>query len=254
MYVYLYDNILREKKYDALVKSMETRLTDYGIAGKIIRLQHFTNPERVIEEELAAGATTVVIVGNDETFGHVLSRAASCNVLFAFLPVGPKNTIAQVLGIPEGVDACDVLARRRKIKLDVGWFNSRYFVSQLHILPSDITIEYDEKFSVSSALGKIELVVCNLQPFVWEAKRRTREVVVHPQDGKLEAFIRPIIKKGLFREVYEEPSIFPFEEMVVWSRTPFAVEADGKTTKEKHITIRLAKNRINMIVGKTRKF
>lgn len=254
MYVYLYDNILRQKKYDALVKTMETRLTDYGIAGKIIRLQHFTNPERVIEEEMRSGAKTVVIVGNDATFGHVLSRAAACDILFGFLPVGPQNSIAAVLGIPVGEQACDVLAQRRKIKLDVGWFNNRYFVSQLHIPPSDIIIEYDEKFRVRSQLGKIELVVCNLQPFVWKGNKREKSVIVHPQDGKLEAFLRPIRKQYFFRDVYEEPSIFPFEEMVVESAHTFPVEADGKLTKERRITIRLSKSRIQMIVGKKRKF
>lgn len=254
MYVYLYDNFLRQKKHDIVVRAMETRLTDFGIAGKIIRLQHLSNAELLIEEELKKGATTIVMVGNDTTFGHVLSRAAVCQTTFGFLPVGPDNTIAEVLGIPVGIDACDVLSRRRKVMLDVGWFNNRYFVSRLHIPPSDITVEYDEKFSVSARYGKIELVVCNLQPFFWKGRKKKDDVTVHPQDGKLEAFLRPILGKGIFRHIYDEPSVFPFEEMVVRSKTPFAVEADGKTSKEIHITIRLAKNRISMIVGRERRF
>ena len=52
MYVYLYDNFLRQKKYDSVLKKIETKLTDYGIAGKIIRLQNFTNAERVINDEI----------------------------------------------------------------------------------------------------------------------------------------------------------------------------------------------------------
>lgn len=254
MYVYLYDNFLKERKFDATLKAMETRLTDFGIAGKIIRLQNFTNAEEIIREEIKRGATTVVIVGNDTTFGHVLSRAAACEVPFGFLPVGPNNSIAGVLGIPVGVEACDILSRRRKLKLDVGWFNNRYFVSFLHIPSSAITVEYDEKFKVSAKFGKIELVVCNLQPYHWKDKKKNDEIVVHPQDGKLEAFLRPVIGKGIIRDIYDDPSIFPFEEMVVSSHKPFTVEADGKVSKETKITIKLAKSRIVMIVGKTRKF
>lgn len=253
MYVYLYDNFLKEKKYEPTVRAMETRLTDYAIAGKIIRLQNFTNAEAVVEEEKQKGATTVVIVGNDATFGQVVSRAATSDVLFGFLPVGGHNTIAEVLGIPVGETACDVLARRRRVNLDVGWFNNRYFISQLHIPPSDITVLYDERFSVSSKKGKMELVVCNLQPFVWHAGKKDA-FVVHPQDGKLEAFLRPVLKKSWFREVSEAPSVFPFEEMTVTSKTPFLVEADGKESKETKITIKLAKRRIQMVVGKERKF
>lgn len=255
MHVYIYDNFLKQKKYDSVIKEMETRLTDYGIAGKIIRLQQYTDAEPVIAEEVKNGTTTVVIVGNDTTFGHVLSRAATSKVVFGFLPVGPENTIARVLGIPVGVDACDVLSRRRKVNLDIGWFNNRYFVSRLHIPPSAIEIVYDEQFRVSATRGNMELVVCNLQPFSWKARRRAeKDIVVHPQDGKLEAFIRPVVGKAIIRDIYEEPSIFPFEEMVVTGETAFVVEADGKRSKEKKITIKLAKNRIQMIVGKERKF
>ena len=102
------------------MKAVETRLTDFGIAGKIIRLQPFTNAEAVVEDELKRGATTVVIVGNDETFGHVLSRAATCDILFGFIPVGEANSIAKVLGIPVGMEGCEVLSRRRKVNSTSG--------------------------------------------------------------------------------------------------------------------------------------
>ena len=100
----------------------------------------------------------------------------------------------------------------------------------------------------------MELVVCNLQPYRWQ-RRKGEDYVVHPQDGKLEAFLRPVVRRGLLRrDQFEEPSIFPFEEMVVSSKTPFVVEADGKSSKETRITIKLAKSRIEMVVGKERKF
>lgn len=253
MYVYLYDDYLKQKKHRGVVKAIETRLTDFGIAGKIMRLQQFSNCEAIIREEIKRGATTIIIVGNDKTFGRVLSRAATLKVLFGFIPVGPGNSIANVLGIPVGVDSCEVLSKRRKVSLDVGWVNNRYFISQLHILPHPIKVEYDEQFSVSARNGKMELVVCNLQPFVWKQRGKS-DFIVHPQDGKLEAFLRPKTRQGVFKEVYEDPSIFPFEEMIVTSDTPFVMEADGKRSKETKVTIRLAKSRIQMVVGKGRKF
>ncbi len=252
MYVYLYDNFLRGKKFDSTIKAIETRLTDFGIAGKIIRLQNFTDSKAIIDDEIKKGVSGIVIVGNDATFGHVLSRAATCDVLFGFLPVGSNNKIAEVLGIPVGAGACDVLSKRRKVKLDVGWFNNRYFVSKLHIPPSKITIEYDEKFKVSTR-DKVELIVCNLEPFEWKEKG-TKGHVIHPQDGKLEAFLRPVTSKGIFKEKFEEPSIFPFQEMVVSSRKPFLVQADGKESKETKIKIKLTRKRIQMVVGKERRF
>lgn len=254
MYVYLYDNFLRQKKYETIVRAIETRLTDFGIAGKIIRLQNFSDSFQIVEEEIKRGATTIVIVGNDITFGHVLSRAATCDILFGFLPVGDGNKIAEVLGIPVGSEACGILSKRRKLKLDVGWFNNRYFVSQLHIPPAKISVEYDEKFQVSAA-DKMELVVCNLQPYEWEMSGGRGKFTIHPQDGKLEAFLRPVTRQGWFkRPIFEEPSVFPFEEMIVSSKTPFVVQADGKESKEVKIKIKLTRKRVEMVVGKERKF
>ncbi len=256
MYVYLYDNYLKEKRFDATMKMIETRLTDFGIAGKIVRLQNFTNAEAVIEDEIKKGAKTVVIVGNDTTFGHVLSRAATCQVLFGFLPIGDQNnTIAQVLGIPIGLEACETLSRRRKVYLDAGWVNNKYFISQLHIAPANILVEYDEKFAVRGrGQGSLlELVVCNLQPYSLKTRGGFTHTI-HPQDGKLEAFLRPMRKKRFFGVEYEDPSVFPFEEMVVSSDSPFVLEADGRVTKETRLKIRLAKKQMQMIVGKDRRF
>jgi len=252
MYVYLYDNFLRNQKYFSIIKAIEVKLTDYGIAGKILHLDNYIDTKQIIDNEIKRGAKTIVVVGNDKTFGHVLSRSANCDCVFGFLPIGPDNTIADVLGIPVSVEAADVLAKRRKEKLDVGWINNRYFVSQLHVPPAKLKVIYDERFSVT-AQYKMEVVICNLQPFYWKNGNAGQEIV-HPQDSKLEAFLRPLTRKRWWGYNYEEPSIFPFEEMEIMSDSAFTVEADGKSSKEVKIKIRLAKDKIDMIVGRNRKF
>ncbi|OGH88765.1 MAG: hypothetical protein A3J93_01595 [Candidatus Magasanikbacteria bacterium RIFOXYC2_FULL_42_28] len=254
MYIYLYDNFLRQKKYDSEIRAMEVRLTDYGIAGKILRLTNYIDAKQIIDDEIKRGAKTVVIVGNDHTFGHVLSRAATCECVFGFLPIGPDNTIAKVLGIPVGVGACDTLAKRRREKLDIGWMNNRYFVSRLQVPPAKVKVIYDGKFTVS-ANDLMEVVVCNLQPFYYKStKKDSNQQEVHPQDGKLEAFIRPLTKKRFWGYNYESPSVFPFEEMEIVGDSAFAVEADGKTSKEIKVKIKLAHGKIDMVVGRDRKF
>ncbi|OGH80754.1 MAG: hypothetical protein A3I29_04235 [Candidatus Magasanikbacteria bacterium RIFCSPLOWO2_02_FULL_44_11] len=233
---------------------MEISLTDFGIAGKILRLHNFVDAKPIIDDEIKRGAKTFVVVGNDRTLGHVLSRAATAGCTFGFIPIGSFTSIAGVLGIPVGLEACTILSRRRKECLDVGWVNNRFFISQLHIHPSRIEIIYDEKFRVT-AKDKMELVICNLQPYFWKKDKKDLETrVVHPQDGKLEAFVRPLTKNRWWGYTYEDPSIFPFEEMEVRGEQPFPVEADGKITKEIRLKIKLAHTKVEMIVGRDRKF
>lgn len=254
MYVYFYDNFLRERRYQPTVRAMETRLTDLGISGKILRLQPLTNTGEMIEDEVRRGAKTIVIVGNDATLGQVLSRAAGVSAIFGMIPFGEENAIAETLGIPVGLEACKVLSRRRKILLDIGFSNHRWFISQLFIPPHPIIVNYDGEFRVSSERGTMELTVCNLLPFSWTEGRTTKRIPVNPEDGRLEAILRPLLKHGLFRDRYGDPSIFPFREMTVMSKTPFVVEADGNRSRETRLTIRLAKEKVEMIVGKERKF
>ncbi|PIT87921.1 MAG: hypothetical protein COU31_00345 [Candidatus Magasanikbacteria bacterium CG10_big_fil_rev_8_21_14_0_10_40_10] len=254
MYVYLYDNFLRKKNFASTIKAIEVKLTDYGIAGKILRLNNYIDVKPIVDDEIKKGAKTIVVVGNDATFGQVLSRSATCDCLFGFLPIGPNNTIAHVLGIPVGAEACDVLSRRLKERLDIGWMNNRYFISQLVIKPALIEVIYNEQFKVGSR-DKMELVVCNLQPFYWKRSKTDQNTqVVNPQDGKLEAFLRPLTKKKWWGYTYEEPSVFPFDEMEIIGQEPFAVEADGKKSKEIRLKIRLAKNKVQMVVGRSRQF
>ncbi len=254
MYVYLYDNFLRHKRFAADIKTMEIRLTDYGIAGKILRINNYTDAKPIIEDEVKRGAKTVVIVGNDDSFGQILSRAATVPITFGFLPVGPNNSIAEILGITPGTLAVDVLSRRRRQLLDIGWANNWCFIGQLRIPPAKVEVTYDERFTVR-AKDLLEVVVCNLKPYVFKSGQPSDpEKIVHPQDGKLEAFLRPLTKRRWWGYMGEEPSVFPFEEMVIRGEKPFMVEADGKVSKEIKLTIRLAHHKIDLIVGRERQF
>ena len=253
MYIYLYDSFIRDRAYRSMIKNIEIRLTDFGISGKIIRLTTLSNAHGIIEDEMRYGAQTVVVVGNDVTLGRVLARAALCDVVFGYIPVDNKQTVAQMLGIPGGPDAADVLSRRRIVELDVGEVNERYFVSQLQIQPAIIRAEYDGKFAVSSPDCQMALTVCNLRPF--RGSSFTHPGKIHPQDGKLEAFVQPVRQGGWLKKGIGIPaSTFPFSEMVVRGRDPFVMEMDGVQSKEMSVRIRLASKRVQMIVGKGRRF
>jgi hypothetical protein len=257
MYVYLYDNFLKKKKYVSTMKVIENKLTDFGISGRILRLQHFVNPENLVMDEIRRGAKTVVIVGNDDTLSYVLTRAATLDTTFGFIPVGPDNTMAQVLGIPTGDKACDVLSKRRTVDIDIGEVSNknRFFIAKLDIPPADINVIYDNKFSVSSSSGLMSLTVTNLIPYEW-SRRWSARATVRPQDRRLDAYLRPLVKQGVVRHKLEEPSIFQFDVLEVESADgrAFSVSVDGQESKEKHVIISMSDRRICMVVGRDRQF
>ncbi|MEK7615408.1 MAG: diacylglycerol kinase family protein, partial [Patescibacteria group bacterium] len=134
MYCYLYDEFIQEnKRFERELLLIENRLTDLGIAGKISRLALFRNAEEMIRDEIDRGVQTVVVLGNDDTVRKVLDVISESDVVLGVIPFGPKNELARLLGIPQGVAACDVLSARRVEKIDMGTINGRKFITGISV-------------------------------------------------------------------------------------------------------------------------
>lgn len=251
MYIYLYDTFLKDKKHAGLVSAYENRLTDFGIFGKIVRITRFTNPHRIIEDEVRRGAKTIVIVGNDDTFARVISKTADIQGLtFGLLPVGDGNSIAELLGIPKSVEACDILARRRVESIDVGRFNDRYFFRRISLTSNQFELVCDRKYAVGPDGSESEVEICNLGLPHWGEQMVGG---VRPQDGRLTMFMRPK-KKGLFKNQYSKPSVLQVKNIRAKFKRPVVVSVDGIQSKEQDIDIRISNKKFTVIVGKKRKF
>jgi hypothetical protein len=253
MYVYLYDNFVRQGKYASVLKAIEIRLTDLGLSGKVLAVTTFNDIRAVIQSEIKRGAKTIVVVGDDVSFGQILSHAADIPCTFGFLPIGRETAIADILGIPVGPEAATVLSRRRREQLDVAEVNNRYFVGQLRVPPARVQVVYDDRFKITAG-DLMEIIVCNAKPFTPQKKMTGSLHSVNPQDGRLEAYLQPLTKKPWWGYTTEEASIFPFLEMKIVGKSPFTVEVDGRVSKETKLTIHIAPCKVDVIVGKERKF
>lgn len=251
--MYLYDNLVRQSRYASVLKAIEIQLTDLGLSGKVLRLTNYNDSRSIIEYELKRGAKTIVLVGDDTTLGNVISGAADIPCTFGYLPVGGQTEIADILGIPVGPEACVTLSRRRREYLDVAEVNNRYFIGQLHVPPVKVQVVYDDRFKITAG-DLVEIYVCNIKPFKPRKLLVEATHPVNPQDGRLEAFLQPLTKKRWWGYTTEEASIFPFVEMKVVGQKSFTVEADGRISKETRLVIRMADCKVDMIVGKRRKF
>lgn len=254
-YIYLYDTFLQDNQYRSILKNIERRLNDFEIGGKIIKMTSFTNPRALIEDEMRHGAKTIVMVGNDETLVRVLLRAADLDVIFGFLPIGlRKNHFAKVLGLPLNEKTCDVLAARKIEKLDYGSINQKiFFLCYLYIPEARLKIECDENFVVGSGKEKFEVAIANLLPPPFESERFT----LHPQDGKMELYLRPS-NKGLIARFLnkkdKKPSVFFFRKLVLKSDKPMTIIADDRELHESSLTVNVNRNKLAIIVGKERQF
>ncbi len=81
MYLYIYDEDVQDKRFEREMAALENRLTDLGISGKVIRMALFRHAAENIRDEARRGATTVVVVGKDQTLTRVLMRLLKQNFL-----------------------------------------------------------------------------------------------------------------------------------------------------------------------------
>ena len=242
MYCYLYDDYIQgNKRFEKELALIENRLTDLGINGKISRLALFRNAEEMIRDEIDKGVTTVVVLGNDDTVRKILNVIVESQVVFGMIPVGPKNHLAELLGIPEGVAACDILSARRVEKIDVGTINGRKFITGISVPHFRAEITFEEKFRVFPT-ANAELEVRNLSN------------ASSPIDGMLQAVIRADVKRGIFQRTTKEESILPLQSMTLRSEKPIQVFADGELMEGTRFDISVESKKMRVITGKERKF
>jgi diacylglycerol kinase family enzyme len=255
MYYYLYDNFLVDKKFERVLAAVETRLTDLGISGKIGRLTPFTNAKGLIRDEVRRGTDTIVVVGNDETISKAIEGIGDANITLGIIPIGTPTHIAQSLGIPDGVEACDVLSKRVTKKIDLGLVNGRYFLSSVKVLGNKAVIEGEGQYRISSELPDCELVVSNLRSPDMEGTDVGARVPGDPMDGFLDALI---VQKptGFLSSIRKKqgPTVIPMKRLRIASPEPVEAVADGRAFVNKDIDIEIVPDCLKIITGRSRVF
>lgn len=258
MNVYIYDSYVCHKKYQSRIAKIETRITDLGLNGKIIRLGVMSSVHNSIENEIRKGAKNIIIVGNNNLFAQTINSIAKLQanqkwietIPLGFIPVGKNNNeIAEFLGIPYEEEACNVIAARRIKKLDLGMINEHYFLTQAIITTKDTIIEIDKNYSINITEPG-EIMIINLPMGI----ELPNEIKSNAQDDTLELFIKTKNSKKLFlRKKIENKSVFSFKELqVINPKRPMIIDNSLKVNTP--VNIKIAKEKINLIVGKGRDF
>lgn len=247
MYYYVYDEFVQDQKFERELALIETRLTDLGISGKIARLALFRDATELIQDEVKKGASTVVAVGNDMTLRKVIDAVGDSEVAIAIIPLGnTDNKIADLIGMPKGVEACDVLSARILENIDLGIVNGRRFLHELHTTNVvGVSINCDGQFSLSP-MRKSVLEVRNL------ADEDDEVPAAQPTDGKLEVVLRTP-KKGWIKN-QTGVTLVPVEQATIKCDAPIQISIDGELFEGDEFRIQVIPNRLKVVTGKGRKF
>lgn len=247
MHCYLVDQFVSDRRYEHELNRIEARLAEIGIRDRFEKLTILKNLREVVDEAVRRGSQTLVAVGDDRTVSKLVSLAARYNLTLGLIPVGPQQTIAQYLGIPAGVDACDVLSRRVIETVDLGQVGDRYFLLSLDLPAGDYQLECDGQYRVSLARS----APLSVRNFGASGGRH------NPKDGILEAVIGEGPKRGFFSGWFRsssEPSVFPVRRLTVTAAQPLPLTLDGQTVVKTPVTVEAKPRKLKVIVGRNRQF
>jgi len=197
-----------------------------------------------------------VAVGGDPTFINVVNEIIEYeSVTLGHIPVGPKTKIAEALGIPLGEAACEVIAARRLIRLDIGKANNAYFLSGVTVPASQVTLEFDGQYHIKPNGGSYTVSIRNLRPDGWNGGE-IGAPRFDPSDGRLETIIEATPPASLLRWWRQPPqlSIIPCRRVKISGGKSVPVLTDGERILKTPVAVEIVPAKLQVIVGKGRTF
>ncbi len=254
MYYYIYDSFLNDRKYERVLAKIENRLANFEINGKITKLSKLKSAEDNVLGEISGGVKNIIVVGDDCTVLQILNIVADYeDIVFGIIPVGEKNEISKLLGIPHGEDACEVISSRKLELIDLGRVNNKYFISKLDLgNNSNLEVVCNETYSIKS-IGFNEISICNIAECPASHKEKN---VFNPRDGFLEVFVgqKQSFKDKFFKKEKPQESIFPIKTALVKGGKNIKIMLDREMVLKSPLSIRVAPHKLKVIVGKDRVF
>jgi len=275
MYYYIYDQFLSHKKYDKILAQIESKITDLGIKDRILKMSILKSIPELVTDALRKGASTIVIVGNDQTINQVVNLIADRDVLLGIIPIESgkltdnhyktENSIANFLGIFDPLEACNIISARKVETINLGEINNNYFISSVKVFEHNLQIKCNNKFTITPMSSDCMLGVYNFLPEldIENIDLKSTATYFNPQDNFLEVVVEPKDKKALtkiFKSVKkgkQPDSIFRVKKVSVKSTQPEkegSVLVDNFRILKTPLDIKVSDKKLDIIVGKERKF
>lgn len=185
MNIFVYDAYL--DKYKKTVRNIEENLNKLNLQGKILYLKNIKNLKEAITNEINSGAKTIIAVGNNKTVNGIINILANTSekVPVAIIPVGPDNSIAYSLGIPNEKEAGYILSSRRIETINLAEANNVLFINNFFIKNKGTMARVDDSYTIAPQKDG-DFFVYNLPP----AKPIFKDISINPQDNILNLYIK----------------------------------------------------------------
>jgi hypothetical protein len=254
MYFYFYDDTTQQKKHLNELRLIETSLIDLGISGRIEKLSPFSGIRDQLSNAVKQGVTTVVVVGEDSTFVEAVDVVAKHDgVALAFIALEKSSIYAQVLGMPIGSAACEVISKRLYQTVDLGRANNTHFLGALRVPTGpSLQIRCDDQYTITRTDKADTITIQNIGDVLSDGP----ENLFPAHDSQLQLVIESTQQKRLFRRATQEltTSILPVQYIDIQApNDSLTLEADHTISVTAPCRVMVDSAKLKLIVGRQRR-
>ncbi len=237
-HLYIYDEFLSERKYERQLAAIEGRLASLDLSGATTRLSMLRGTRELVTSQVKDEITTVVIVGDDHTVDALMWFLPDLPVTVAYIPLRAPHHTADLLGIPSGLEACDVLAARKIETLDIGILDERYFLGEVSAAETMADVEVPGEFHVRAIAG---------------GSIQFKNLGADAHDGQLDLVIRPREEKSGWGRRHEmQETRLQVRQAILSSADPIEIQVDHQVVRGQRFQVGIVPNKLKFITGRTR--
>ncbi|HLC44484.1 MAG: hypothetical protein A2722_04470 [Candidatus Doudnabacteria bacterium RIFCSPHIGHO2_01_FULL_50_11] len=289
MYYYLVDpKQFDGKNFEFHQSRLLSLLGEYQVAGETARVTKLRTVEDLVATALSHGASTLVVVGSDETFSKVLTACRGKPLTLGFIPLAGNSGLKGILGIGDLADSVATIAKRRVEALDIAKIGPTHFISNVYFGPPtyvdpdrqgegegflagirqalrvetvDIEMVIDGSYTVTNPLlgasiinARDNSVGASSSIAVGNPKDELLDVVFASKLGSLQVWRNRGLLKIHRYEQLPGGSIIHARKIQIKGPDGLPVYLAGSIIARAPVTVELSPEKVRVIVGRSRQF
>lgn len=288
MYYYIFDprGPSEIKYFERGQGKLLNLIAENQVDGETYRVTAIRTVELLVEQALYADVKTIIVAGSDQTLNRTVNaviRKNANDVIIGFIPLDSEGSLGKILGVPADMEqAVKILAGRLVREMDLGAIGEHCFLSQVDLGSNVIERSEPGLFGISTARNFLKLEPFIIKMSLEDSFTLTAEVMAaqiincrdnegcrirlgDPTDKLLDILLlnrltssqvfrhRKALATGCIDNVPGSTIMHAKKIDILGPRKlPLAIE--GQVYTKAPATITVAKQKIKMIVGKTRQF
>src|SRR3989338_6359357 len=287
MYFYIFDpGKDKEVRYFERIQGrLLNLLAENHIEGETYRVTSIRTVELLVEQAIGLEAKTIIVVGGDGTLNRAINILVRRNadITVGFISLDPESRLGQIFGIPPDVEqSVRTLAGRLVAQLDIGEINEHYFLSKVELgenqisqiepgffglatarkfmshQPFVLNLRLEDSYNVSCEVLAAQIINCR-------NNEGCKMKLGNPTDRLLDILLLNKLSSTKIFSHRRDLSVGRFDnlpgatvmhakhiEVLGPRRLPLAIE--GQVYTKAPAVVKVAKQKIKMIVGKGRQF